>query len=282
MNWRRYFTEVIGIMVGSTVAGIGINMFLIPNRLAAGGVSGLGIILFHTFNIPVGLTILAVNIPLFVLAYRYLGKRFFFHSLVGAIVFPFMIEAFAFLPAATDDLLLASVYGGLVLGIGLGIVFRYQGSTGGTATAAKLLHRFLGITTGEGLLGSDLVILAVAGLTFGAELGLYAAISLVVGSWVIDVVQEGLSAAKNAFIITEHAAAINEKILGELRRGATLLEGWGGYSGKRKGILMCVVNRNEISRLKAIIYEADPDAFLVVGNAYEVLGEGFRHMEAPS
>ena len=282
MRVRQYLKELLGIVVGSALAAVALVMFLIPNRLAPGGVSGLAVILFHMFSIPVGLTMILINLPLFYLAYRFLGLRFLLHTLVGAVMFPLFIELFAFLPVATTDLLLASVYGGVVMGLGLGIVFRANGSTGGTALLARLLNRFVGVTTGSGLLGADILILFVSGVVFGAELTLYATLSLAVSSWIIDVVQEGISFAKTALIITRAGDAIIPRVLQDLGRGVTRLEGRGGYTNEPKDVLLCVVNRNEVSRLKRVVCEVDPTAFLIVGTAHEVLGEGFRRLETPS
>ncbi|NLC51611.1 MAG: YitT family protein [Firmicutes bacterium] len=282
MHWKRFVREFLGIFLGSTISAIGLNMFLVPNKLAAGGASGLGIILFHTFGIPVGLTIIAFNVLLFLFTFKYLGVRFLAHTVSGTVLMSLMVEVLSFLPAATNDILLAAVYGGLVLGVGMGIVFRANGSTGGTALAAQLLHRLFGVSSGQGLIGSDILIVGAAGIIFGAEIGLYAALSLFVSSWLVDVIQEGFSLAKAALIITSKDEELAKKLMQHLDRGVTRMEAWGGYTDERRGILLSVVSRNQTTQLKALVYEVDPHAFIIVGNASEVLGEGFRQVDEHS
>lgn len=275
-EWKSFLVETLGIAVGTVIIAAGLNMFLIANKLAAGGISGLGIIFFHLFQVPVGLTIFLVNIPLFILAVIYLGKRVVANSILGMLFLSVAVELLSFLPLLTTDLLLASVYGGILMGIGLGVVFRFRGSTGGTALSSLLLHRFRGLTAGQGLLGSDILIIGFAAAVFGLEIAMYATLSLFVSSWVIDVIQEGLSLAKAALIISESKEAIAEKIFSELDRGVTFLGGQGAYTGQTRDLLLCVVARHQVSHLKTIVYDIDPKAFMIVGSASEVLGEGFR------
>ncbi|UNC93745.1 YitT family protein [Candidatus Contubernalis alkalaceticus] len=266
----------MGALIGSLIMTLGLNMFLIPNIIASGGVSGLGIIIFHAFNIPVGLTILFSNVPLFIAAWKYLGMKFVIRSLAGSLFLPVLVEALSFLPVLTTDLLLASIYGGILLGIGLGIVFRVGGSTGGTALAAQLLNYSIGLSTGQSLLGIDFVIIALAGLVFSAELAMYALISLFVTSKVIDLVQEGLGFAKACYIISESGPEIGQAIQTELDRGYTILKGQGGFTGQEKEILLCVVSQAEVTSLKKIVWHIDPGSFVIVSNVHEVLGEGFQ------
>jgi uncharacterized membrane-anchored protein YitT (DUF2179 family) len=273
---RKYIWDLIGIIIGTAVMAVSFNMFLIPNKIAAGGISGLGVILFHLFQLPVGLTVLLANVPLFILAWSVLGWRIVAHSLAGTILLPFMLELTAFLPLVTTDLLLASVFGGIGSGLGLGLVFRSQGTTGGTALVAQLFNRFWGFSSGQSLIGADLVIIVAAGFVFNAEVALFALLSLFVSGKVIDVVQEGFSFSKAALIITEkNQDAITEKIFEELGRGATFLEGRGAYSRDEKGIILCIVSQSQVTRLKNIVREIDPSAFVIVSNVGEVLGEGF-------
>ncbi|MEW5783531.1 MAG: YitT family protein [Bacillota bacterium] len=279
-DWKRYLGEVLAILLGTLVMAVAMNMFLVPHRLAAGGISGLGVILFHLFGIPVGLTILAANIPMFVIAYFLLGRRVVIQSLLGTIFFSAAIELMApFLGVATQDMLLASVYGGVIMGLGLGLVFRYRGSTGGTTILSLILNKVAGLSTGQGLLGGDLVVIVLAVFVFGSEVALYAVLSLFISSWVIDVVQEGLGMAKAATIITSRGEEINRRLLQELGRGVTRLEGQGGYTGEGREVLLCVVTRPQVAQLKRIIHELDPKAFLIIGNATEVHGEGFKKVK---
>ncbi len=272
--------DFTGILFGSVILAVGMNMFMIPNMLAPGGVSGLAVVLYHLFRLPVGATIILLNIPLFIVGYLVLGPRVVIQSLLGTFLFSIAIEATApYLPAATDDLLLASVYGGLVMGVGVGLVFRYRGSTGGTGLLSLILAKAKGISPGQAMLWGDLVVLAAAVFVFGSEAAMYAALALFVSVKVVDGILEGLGLAKSVIIITQNGEAINEKLLYELGRGVTWLEGHGGYTGQSREVLLCVVTRQQTATLKALIHKIDPDAFVIIGNATEVHGEGFQKMQ---
>ncbi len=275
-HWKRHLWELIGIAAGTATMAVAFNAFLIPNKLAAGGISGLGIILFHLYQFPVGLTVLLGNIPLFILGWSYLGWKFVAHSLAGTLLLPLMLELFAFLPSLTTDLLLASIFGGIGVGFGLGLVFRSRGSTGGTALGAQLINHFWGLSSGQGLIAADLAIIVAAGFIFNAEVAMFALLSIFVSSKVIDFVQEGPGFSKAAIIISDHKKEIATKIMAELGRGVTFLEGRGAYTGAEKGILLCVVSQQQVTYLKKIVREVDPGAFVIVSSVGEVLGEGFR------
>ncbi len=279
--WKKYLGEITGIILGTALMALSYQLFLVPNKIAAGGVSGLAIIFFHLYEIPVGFTVLAGNIPLFILAWRYRGWRFVANSLGGTLLLPLMLELFTFVPPLTSDLLLASVFGGIGLGTGLGIVFRCRGSTGGTALIAQLMNYLWGWKSGYSMIGADLAIIVAAGFIFGAEVALFALLSLFVSGQVIDFVQEGFFFSKAAFIISEKEAEnIAAKIMEDLGRGATFLEGRGAFSGEGKGIILCVVAQSQLTRLKSLVREIDPQAFIIVSNAGEVLGEGFKPHDA--
>ncbi len=277
---RTALIDFSGILVGSVILAVGMNMFMIPNMLAPGGISGLAVVLYHLFRLPVGATIILLNIPLFIAGYLVLGPRIVIQSLLGTFLFSIAVELSApYLPAATDDLLLASVYGGVVMGVGVGLVFRYRGSTGGTGLLSLILAKARGISPGQAMLWGDLVVLAAAIFVFGSEAAMYAAVALFVSVKVVDGILEGLGLAKSVIIITGNGEAINEKLLYELGRGVTWLEGHGGYTGQAREVLLCVVTRQQIASLKAIIRDIDPDAFVIIGNATEVHGEGFQKMQ---
>jgi len=273
--------EMLGVILGVTIVAASLNMFLIPLQLAAGGFSGLGVVLYHWFGLPVGVTILIANIPLFIAALIIMGKKVVINSVLGTLLLPAMVELLAFLPAVTDDILLASVYGGVFMGVGLGMVFYFRGSTGGTALGALLLNRLAGVSTGQGLVGSDILIIALAGAILGLEPAMYAALSLFIGSKIIDVFQEGLGLVKVALIISDEKDQITNQIFEELDRGVTFLEARGGYTGQSRDMIICAVTRIQVSFLKNIVYRTDPGAFMIIGSATEVLGEGFRKGAPP-
>lgn len=277
-GWRKYAWEMLGILIGSAFTAASFNMFIIPNKIAAGGISGLGVILFHLFEIPVGATVLLANIPLFLLAWIFMGWKFVGHSLAGSLFFPLMLEITGFLPLVTGNLFLASIFGGIGSGIGLGIVFRSQGSTGGTAIAAQLINHFWGLGSGLGLIIADFLIVILAGIIFGPELAMFALISLFISSKFIDLVQEGFAVSRAALIISSQRELIAAKIMEKLERGATFLDGRGAYTGEEKGIILCIIPQSQVSRLKKIVKEIDPGAFVIVSSVSEVLGEGFQQV----
>ena len=269
------FKNLVGIIVGCFVTALALNLLLVPNRIAPGGVSGLAIVVYHLLNLPVSLVLLVVNIPLFLLGWYLLGPRFGINTLVGTVLVPVFVALTANVTPVTEDLLLAAIYGGILMGIGVGIVFRSQGTTGGTALAAQLLHRYTGFTVGQGLLGIDFVVVALAGIVFDAELAMYSLIALMVCIRVIDLVQQGLRSAKVAFVISDHNTVIAEAVLEQMQRGATLLDGRGAWSRKDREVLLVVVNSSEVSKLKALVVGLDPAAFVIVTDIHEVQGEGF-------
>ena len=267
-----------GIILGALITALALNMFLIPNKVAAGGVSGLATVLHHLLGFPVGLTMLAFDIPLLLLSMRVIGARFGVNTVFGAATLSLSIDLLApYTPVLTGDLLLASLYGGVLAGIGLGIVFRFEGSTAGTDLAAAMLNKVFGFSIGQSLLGIDCFVIAAAGLAFqSAELSLYALISLFISSQVIDLVQEGPSSAKTFFIMTCEPENVAHDIMAKLDRGVTYLQARGGYTGQERAMLFCVVGKREITRLKEIVYARDKHAFVIVADAHEVLGEGFK------
>ena len=274
-KWLRGY---LGIVLGTVITALALNMFLIPNKVAAGGTSGLATVLHHTFGLPVGLTMLAMDIPMFLLSIKLLGARFGVNTLLGAGVLALTIDlTAAYVPLLTRDLLLNSLYGGVLSGIGMGIVFKFKGTTAGTDLAAAIINKLTGISVGKALLAVDLFVIALAGVVFGsAELALYGIISLFITTQIIDLVQEGPSAAKAFFIMSRSSKEVADAIMDELGRGVTLLAGRGGYTQADGEIVFCVVSTREVSQIKELVYRIDRQAFVIVADAHEVLGEGFN------
>jgi len=270
--------EIAGVTLGVLLTALGLDMFLIPNKIAAGGVSGIATILHYLVNVPVGAAMLALNIPLFVMGVYRLGLRFGFRSLFGTITLSLAVDALApFLPIPTHDLLLASLFGGVLVGLGLGFVFRHKGTTGGTDLAAAVLRTYTGVNIGQLLFLVDATVVIAAGIAFdSAELAMYALITIFVTAWLIDLVQEGFSYAKAFLIISDRPLEISAAIVDGLNRGATAWPARGVYTGTEKEVLLSVVNRSEVTRLKDIIYGVDPRAFVILADVHEVLGEGFK------
>lgn len=273
-NWLRQY---LGIALGSVVTAVGLNMFLIPNKVAAGGVSGLATVLHYVVGYPVGATMLALNIPLFLLSLKVLGTRFGINTLYGAAILSIAIDGTApFTPVLTQDLLLSSLYGGVLSGIGMGLVFRFRGTTAGTDLAAAIINKLVGISVGQALLFVDFFVILSAGIAFKSpELSLYALISLFVTTQLIDLIQEGPSSAKAFVVMTVMPDKVAQAILAEMERGVTYLQGRGAYTGEVRETLLCVVSTSEVTALKDLIYHIDKSAFVIVADVHEVLGEGF-------
>ncbi|MBM7853669.1 uncharacterized membrane-anchored protein YitT (DUF2179 family) [Desulfohalotomaculum tongense] len=276
-NWIKQYT---GILVGVILVAVGMNLFLVPNKIAAGGVSGAATIIYYVFNVPVGIVMLAMNVPLYIIGIWRLGFSFALNSLFGTIALSLAVDLTApHLPVPTDNLLLASIYGGVLNGIGLGIVFRNKSTTGGTALAAAILRSYTGLNIGQLLFMVDAVVVAAAGLVFKSwELAMYAMITIFIISKVIDVVQEGFTYAKGFIIITNNPQAVGEEIMKQLDRGATVWNAQGMYTGADRYVLLSVVHRSEVTKLKDIIYRADPRAFVITADVHEVIGEGFKQI----
>ncbi|MEW5762337.1 MAG: YitT family protein [Bacillota bacterium] len=270
--------EYVVLSTGVMLTALGLDLFLVPNRIAAGGVGGIATILHHLFGLPVGAVMLALNVPLFAWGIYRLGFTYGFRSLIGAVALSVAVDALAlFLPAPTRDPLLASLYGGVLVGAGLGLVFRAKGTTGGTDFAAAILRSYLGVNVGQILMVIDGLIVLAAGFAFrSAELAMYALITIFLTAWLIDLVQEGFSFAKAFLIISRHQEQIARAVLRDLERGATVWRARGAYTGEERDVLFTVVNRAEVTRLKDLVYGIDPRAFIVLADVHEVLGEGFK------
>jgi len=276
MKLKTLILDYAQIVIGSFIGALSLTMFLVPNKLAAGGVSGISTVLHYVFGLPVGWTMLVLNIPLFLAGVAFLGKSVGIKTLIGSLLFSFFTEFSADFPVPTQDLILSTVYGGVVLGLGLGLVFRGRGSTGGTDLASMILHHFIpSISEGQGILIIDFFVIVLSGLVFNWELAMYAWISLFISSKVIDLILEGFDYAKAVYIISAKADEVASKILTELDRGVTLFKAKGGYSLEEKNVLLCVITRFEISKLKSLVHHTDPKAFVIIHDVHEVLGEGF-------
>ena len=264
--------------VGALLAAISVDVFLLPNNVVSGGVTGAAMLLNSSFHTPVGLVTLLVNIPLFVLGFWRLGGLVFgLRTLYATAVMSIAIDALApYLRPVTSDPLLYTLYGGLLDGLGVGLVFRARGTTGGIDILARLLEQRYGIQPGRSMLAMNGAVFALAFVFYGPEKVLYALLVAFVGSLALDNTLSAGSGARQALIITTRPDEVTQAIIHDLGRGVTMLEGYGGYTGAERGVLLCVVSRAELSFLKAIISRADPHAFVVIGEAGEVLGEGFH------
>ncbi len=268
------------ILVGSLTQALAMRLFLIPGSLVSGGISGAAQLINHYTRWPIGLMIFTGNLPLFILGWRYLGgPRFALRTAVAVAIFSFLTDFLAFfLPAKglTQDLVLNSLYGGLMLGIGLGLVYRGQATSGGSDILGRILNDRLGISISQAYLLTDSLVVLSAGFVFGWTLALYGLVTLYVSGLAAELSSEGSEVLRTALIVTNEAEMVTQAILKNLGRGVTILPGTGGYTGASRPVLYCVVTRAEVNPLKAMVREADPKAFMVIGAAHEALGEGFK------
>lgn len=273
---KSIVTEYLFVIVGAAVIALGFNVFLFPNQVASGGVSGISTILHGLFGWNAGLVQYAFNVPLFIAGVLILGKKFGIKSFVGTITLPFFVILTESWEPWTLNPLLGAIFGGIVVGLGIGLVFKGNASTGGTDLLAQIITKFTGLTLGTSVLLIDGIIAVSAALVFDLEKGLYALIGLYVTTKTIDIVQLGFSQSKMVYIITKEEVKVREAIYKEVNRGVTKLPAIGGYTGEERPVLMVVVYQTEFTKLKQVIKTVDPQAFVIVTDAYEVLGEGFK------
>lgn len=270
--------EYVFVVIGAAVIALGFNLFLLPNQVASGGVSGISTILNGLFGWNAGIVQYAFNIPLFIAGVLVLGKTFGLKSLVGTLTLPFFVIITGDWDAWTLNPLLGAIFGGIVVGLGIGLVFKGNASTGGTDLLAQIITKFTGLTLGTSVLLIDGVVAVSAALVFDLEKGLYALIGLYVTTKTIDIVQLGFSQSKMVYIITNSEDEVRDAIYKEIKRGVTKIPAIGGYTGKDRPVLMVVVYQTEFTKLKQVLKTVDPNAFVIVSDAYEVLGEGFKRV----
>ncbi|MBT2581695.1 YitT family protein [Planococcus sp. ISL-109] len=268
--------DYLAVLAGAAIVAVSFNVFLLPNEVASGGVSGISTILFGLFEWKPAFVQWALNIPLFIAGLILLGKNFGIKTAVGTVFLPLVVFMTESWEPWTQDPLLGSLFGGIMVGLGLGIVFRGKASTGGTDLAAQIITKYTGLTLGTSVAIIDGMIVLAAAIVFDIEKGLYALIGLYLTTKTIDLVQVGFGRSKMVYIITNKQVEIREAIYEEVDRGVTELTATGGYSGTEKPILMVVIPQTEFTKLKQLVKLIDPQAFVIVSDASEVLGEGFK------
>ncbi|AEY66066.1 YitT family protein [Clostridium sp. BNL1100] len=269
---KREIVRYIFLFIGSVLAATGLEIFLIPNNIIDGGIVGISIITSYLTKLPVSIFIIVFNIPFLFLGYKQIGKTFVLSSLFSVVSFSFWVSVFHPVPELTSDILLASVFGGIVLGIGVGIIIRYGGSLDGTEMVAIIINKRTSFSVGEMVMFFNVFILSSAGLVFGWNHAMYSLIAYFIAYKVIDIIIEGLDETKAAIIISESGEEIAKAITARLGRGVTFLDGKGGFSKNEKTILYSVVTRLEVSKLKSIIYDKDENAFVTINDVSEVMG----------
>ncbi|GAB4190682.1 MAG: YitT family protein [Calditrichia bacterium] len=276
---KNFIRDIIYILIGTIILALALVFFLIPNKIAPGGVAGLSLIFHHLFGFPTGLVMIVLNFPMFVVGYKMLGRGFAIRTIVSMILFSFFTDFFAInlqLPALTDNIFLATLYGGLLVGVGLGFVFKGDSTAGGATILARILTERTRFKTGQILLLFDFMVISFAGIAFqNVELALWAFITIFIASQMVDLIITGKPFAKIVYIVTNQVEEIGEHIVRDLSRSATILSGEGLYTKVHKNIIMVVIDSSQISLLKDIVKLHDKDAFMIVMDAREVLGKGF-------
>jgi uncharacterized membrane-anchored protein YitT (DUF2179 family) len=270
------------LTIGAIVQAASMVLFLVPGQVASGGVSGLAQVLNHYTGLPIGMMVLVMNVPLFVLGWRYLGgRRFLIRTIFTVALYSVLVDLGRLVipTGPTQNSMLNALYGGVVGGLGMGITFLGKGTGGGTDILARVLARLRGIPLSQSYLFTDALVILLAGLAFSWEQALYAMLALYIGGVAAEVVTEGASVVRTALIISDKPQEVADAILREMERGVTGLRGEGMYTQQERTVLFVVISRSEVSRLKALIHEIDPDAFVVIGQASEALGEGFRPLK---
>ena len=278
-NVRTEMKNAILILAGLIFCALGFNLFLIPNNIAAGGFTGIAQLINSVTGFPVGVIALALNVPLFLLSMKSLGLRFGIRSLIATIGFSLLLDHLR-VPVITHDLWLSTVYGGLVSGLGFGLILRGSATTGGTDMLASLIHRLIpSVRVSVGMFAIDGLVILASAFVYDTAAAMYALICILISNVVIDFVLEGPNSSHSFFIISDKSDEIAARIMQELDRGVTGLEGMGMYSQQRKRVLLCVVSRMETVTLRRIVFSVDPRAFVISAKAHDTYGEGFKNLD---
>lgn len=281
-KWQRLIRQILllmGMTLGAGISAFGIQAFIVQAGLGGGGVGGIALLLFYTLGWPIGILTLVLNVPLLILGWKEVNRKFVLKTLYGITVFSFFLDMLKGIhPLNVHDLFLGALYGGVVSGIGSAIVFRMGGSLGGTDIVAKVLQRKFGWAMGSTSLVINAMIMLASWAVLGPTIALYTLVSMFTYSRTVDVIQSGIP-AKAVMIISQKPEEVVRFILNDIGRGATFISGRGAYSAANKDILICVVSFPELWRLKQVVREVDPQAFLIIQNATEVVGQGFMSIE---
>lgn len=280
---KRWFINYTLIVIGSFILASGFVLFITPYKIIPGGVYGIAIVLHYLFDVPVGMMALTMDIPLTLIGIRVLGPRFGYKTVVGFLLTAFFVDGLTYLygvePLVTNEPLLSSIYGGVFLGLGLGLIFKSKATSGGTDIVAMMISKYTKLPIGQLLIYVDSVIVLIGLAVFQDwKIPLYSLIVIFITGKVIDTVLQGVNYDKALFIISEKHDEIRNKIINDLNRGGTFIRGNGMYNGAEKTMIFTVVSRREMSLLQEFIHEIDAHAFVTVIDAHEILGEGFKSL----
>ena len=282
LSWKTLQAYAL-LLLGALVQALSMRLFLVPGQLVSGGISGLAQIVNHFLRVPIGLMVFIGNIPLFLLGWRFLGgSRFAFRTAAAVALFSVLTDLLVFLIPAqgvTPDNFLNAVFGGVLLGIGLGLVYRGGGTSGGSDILGRILNHRLGISISQAYLITDTIVVLAGGFAFSWEKALYGMVVIYVSGLAAEMISEGSGIFRTAIIITEKSDLVAVEIMKLLERGVTVLSGTGAYTGMNRPVLYCVITRSEVNQLKQLVKEIDPKAFMVIGVTHEALGEGFKQLK---
>ncbi len=269
--------ELLQLTVGAALMGCALSIFLVPFKIAPGGVSGLATVLHYLIGINVSTLLMLINVPIFLLGLIHFDKRFLFRSIYGTIALSVFTEVFSYFSIPNRDILLACVFGGVILGSGIALALGSGGTTGGADIIVLVLRKFFpSLSVGRLFMALDGFIIIIAGATLGGwDTVLYSSVALFISGYVTDSILEGAKTARLVYIISEKEEEVTQRIYDEMNRGVTGLSSVSMYTGREKKTLMCVIRKGELIRLKKLIYKTDPDAFVIISEAREVMGNGF-------
>ena len=274
-NFLQLAKETFIVTLGCMIMAFNINYFFLGNKLAQGGVGGLSLIVHYLSHIDISYIYFGLNVPLIIVAYIFIGKEFVVKTLYATVVLTISLKIFGNFREPLDEILMASILGGALNGIGIGIVFYAGGSTGGTDIIAKIINKYYGIALGKVLLAMDFIILSLVAFIFGKIIFMYTLISLIVTAKIVDLIQEGIYSAKGVTIITNKTEELKNRIMQDVERGLTIINAQGAYTQKDVSMLYCVVGKYQLMKVKNIVKEVDPEAFIKVSHVHEVIGKGF-------
>ncbi|MNB98160.1 hypothetical protein D3C81_285660 [compost metagenome] len=276
VKMARLAQRTIMMIIGASMMAVALEIFLVPNQMVDGGITGISIMLSHIFHIPLGILLTLLNLPFLVIGYKQIGKTFALSTLFAVVIMSIGTQLLHPVQPITVEPLLAAVFGGVILGVGVGLVVRYGGSLDGTEIVAILASKRMPFSVGEVVMFFNLFILSSAGFVFGWNNAMFSLIAYYIAFKVIDVTLEGLDQSKSVWIISEKYRDIGEALTERLGRGVTYLEGEGGFSGENKKVIFVVITRLEEAKMKAIVEDWDSDAFIAVGNIHDVKGGRFK------
>lgn len=277
---KSILRKLLFILIGNFLCSIAFNVFFIPNRLLSGGVGGIGILIQYLTGLPAGISVFLINIPIFFIGTKVIDKEFATFSFISMLVLSTLLTITRKLGSyfIIDDILLAAIFGGVINGVGMGLMFRNRVSQGGFDIIAAVLRRKYNINIGTALMTVNTVVISLSSLLFGYKPAMYTLISMYIGYEVLDKVQTGFNVKKNVFIVSDKSKELSETIIYKLNRGVTLLEGIGAYTNEDKKVIYCTVTSREIPKLEEIVDKIDPNAFLTINEVVEVKGRGFKNV----